>query len=141
MSMDDFIENRITLRMLVPFQGQDHRFEAEVKMPLPFLDLQTFVASLPRKLAERNQVDPYSYLFEMMETAEIEVIGAHGFVSQWLNDAPVSLSAFVETCRTITRQDLLDAIVTQHVESPSPALLAAMRQAYEAGRIEGSHQT
>ena len=133
-------ENRLSLRMLVPFQGHDHCFEAVVNMPPPFVDLQDFVEALPRKLAEQNQVDPYSYLFEMMETADIEVTGAEGFISQWLDDAPLSLPVLIEKCRDTTREALLEHLLLKHTDSPDQELMAALREAYEAGRIVGRHQ-
>lgn len=149
--------NKITVQMLFHFKGEEHCYRAEIQLPLHLGGMTEFYYSLPRRIAERNGVDTYSYMFDMMESSPIEVISATGYVARFLENGPVSMDEFVAACNNVTPESLLQDIAenftlsSQTLQSTITAqadlkvalgkeLEQALKQAYEIGLSKGGSQ-
>lgn len=123
------------------FKGDEHNYHAEIKLPLHLGNMTEFYYSLPRRIAERNGVDTYSYLFDMMESSPIEVISAKGFVARFLENGPISMDEFAAECQKITPELLLKDIA-QRVDSQTGDALSleqALTLAYQIGCSKGEN--
>ncbi len=133
------MNNTITVNMLFHFKGEEYNLTKEVKLPANLDNLQTFISSLPRVLAQDNGIDTYSYLFEMMECTDIYVTQATGFVSRFMPEEPVILETFIESCKQITLDDLLDFTLQTHLPDlvDNQQAKAALKEAFLIGQSAG----
>lgn len=132
--------NVITVQMQFYFKGEEHNYQTEVKLPLHLGNMTDFYYNLPRKIAEKNGVDTYSYMYDMMESTPIEVIAAQGYVSRFLENGTVSMDEFAAECQKITPERLLQDIA-KRVDTQSENALTlekALTQAYQIGLSQGA---
>ncbi len=133
------MNNTITVNMLFHFKGKEYNLTKEVNLPANLGNLQTFISSLPRVLAQDNGIDTYSYLFEMMECTDIYVTQATGFVSKFIPEEPVILETFIESCQHTTLDDLLDFTLQTHLPDlvDDQQAKIALKEAFLIGQSAG----
>jgi hypothetical protein len=89
-------------------------------------------------LARDNGIDPYSYHYEIMAGEAVKVITARGMAADFVEQGVFTVAAFEQAWRARRLGQQLSAIAKEHLGVASleeePALLAALRAAYEAGR-------
>jgi len=132
--------NVITVQMLFHFKGEQYDFSAEIQLPLHLGNMTEFYYSLPRRIAERNGVDTYSYMFDMMESSPIEVISAKGYVARFVENGSISMDEFVAACQEVTPEALLADIAEQMKPSSANSLSIeeGLKLAYEIGLSQGA---
>ncbi len=133
------MNNRIDARMEFSFRGETlapaGRFDLDALMQAEG-DLPDF----HRLLAKANAIDTYSYLYEAMEVCEIHFANATGLAARCVDQGRFDSARF----RTLWREEQewsgLRDIAERHLQisdlDASPALKAALLEAYELGRSE-----
>ena len=131
--------NTVRARMSISFKGENHELDT-------LLDLDKCVAETGAEpdfhllLAKAAGIDPYSYLYEVLETHEIEFLEATGIATlscrnghfDWLQfELHRSEDLRMQRVRTIAEQTLSVHDLDQQVE-----LRAALLAAYQAGQGE-----
>lgn len=123
-------------------------FKGETYAPFATIDLDGLLEhhdSLPpihAILAKRHGIDTYSYLYEVMQEAEIYFDNAQGLAVDFLINGDFDMEAFVARWQENRVQGLLQAIATRelgidHLEQHQ-ALKNALLQAYRLGKNSGS---
>ncbi|MCM8857901.1 MAG: hypothetical protein LC541_20050 [Candidatus Thiodiazotropha sp.] len=118
-------------------------FKGEVHTPLATIDLDDCMATsgaLPpihTLLAKLNNIDTYSYQFEVMELAEIHYSNARGLATQYLKDGLFNTTGFEVAWQEnqITRllQPIASNILGIEDLNDHADLKAALMQAYKLG--------
>lgn len=131
------MKNAIEARMELSFKGEVHHLSSS-------LDLDKLMQSLgclpplQQILATDNQIDPYSYLYEMLETTPITFHQAQGLASDFLQDRILDIPGFEKTwleqqlsikLQEISLQELGIDDLEQH-----PELTRALERAYALGK-------
>jgi hypothetical protein len=119
-------------------------FKGEVFSPSAVIDLdravsqQGLMSSIHRIIARENEIDTYSYLYEVMEQAEIVFDDAQGTAADYLSDGVFDFSGFQaglyeakldQLCREIVRTEMKVDDLNQIF-----GLKRALRKAYELGK-------
>ena len=119
------------------FKGEDYRYTTRIDLDL-ILRQHDAMPSIHDMLARQHSVDTYSYLFEIMQGAEIKFSNPQGLATEYLIGGEFNLSAFeknwqsAKTClllRSIAERELGITDLTQH-----HALQRALIEAYNLGR-------
>lgn len=129
--------NQISVQMVFHFKGEEHNLKADIKLPLHIGDMTAFYYALPRRIAERNGVDTYSYMFDMMESCPIEVVAAEGYVARFLENGPISMDEFVQACNAVTPEMLMADIAERVQDGTNLSLESALLLAYQIGVSQG----
>lgn len=135
-----------TLRATVAFsfQGQTHEISLCV-------DLDAYLQQNPghrdpnpeapdwhRLLAQAADIDPYSYLYEVLESHEVELDAPTGLAAPCLQDGRFDWPRFVHTIQEQTRHTLFERIARETLQAASldaiPGLATALAAAYAAGQ-------
>lgn len=134
--------NEITVQMLFHFKGEQYDYTADIKLPLHLGNMTEFYYSLPRRIAERNGVDTYSYMFDMMESSPIEVISAKGYVARFVENGAISMDEFVAACQEVTPEKLLQDIAEKLNQQADDtfSIEDGLKLAYEIGLSQGASE-
>ncbi|MFZ5467291.1 MAG: hypothetical protein ACOZAI_08535 [Pseudomonadota bacterium] len=131
--------SRNTLRAQVQcsFQGETHALDE-------IIDLDQFPAdeeSQPdfhRHLAKKADIDPISYLYEVLETHDITFSEATGQAADYCHDGQFDWHGFDKARRDAGDWERILAVVQDkiapHELEATPALKAALLAAYRAGK-------
>jgi hypothetical protein len=127
-------------RLIFSFKGQTHELESTIDLDnCPSLDGEA--PNFHQMLARQGGVDPYSYLYEVMESHDIEFSNATGCAAMCCVDGQFDWALFQQ--QRHEEQDLhaVSQIAEQYLEASDldrqPALLAALLAAYRAGKLAG----
>lgn len=128
-------------RLTFSFKGETHELESTIDLD----SCQTVDGGAPnfhQMLARQGGVDPYSYLYEVMESHEIVFSNATGSAALCCVDGQFDWAQFER--QRHEEQDLyaVSQIAEQYLEvgdlDLQPALLAALLAAYRAGKVAGA---
>ncbi|MDH5786328.1 MAG: hypothetical protein OEZ16_12085 [Chromatiales bacterium] len=119
-------------------------FKGETYTPEAVIDLDKVIAAdqdltrLHAKLAQMNGIDPYSYLYEVMESSEIHFSNATGSAAAYLNsEGQFDFEGFRAAYGQSGTPSMLQ-IARQHMQIDNleqiEGLEAALLAAYQAGR-------
>jgi len=133
----------IDVRLDFDFQGKQHALRSRIDLE-PFLRngllADEALPDLYPMLAKDNGIDPYSYEYEVMQMEQPRIVGAEGWLSEFLRDAQLDwqglLAAYrrrqaVAAIRPIARDRLGIDDLDQH-PSLRDALIAAYRLGLES---------
>ncbi|MCU7796312.1 MAG: hypothetical protein KZQ75_04180 [Candidatus Thiodiazotropha sp. (ex Myrtea spinifera)] len=119
-------------------------FKGEVHTPSATLDLDSHMessGSLPpfhALLASTNDIDTYSYLYEVMEMAAVQYSNAKGMAAEFLKDGAFDQAGFETAWRENKITQLLQPIARDYLGIDDidnhTDLRAALLQAYKLGR-------
>lgn len=119
-------------------------FKGETYTPFATIDLDSLLeqgGSLPSihaLLAERNGIDTYSYLYEVMQEEEISFSNAQGLAADFLADGHFDAQAFADRWQENQIIDRLQALATRTLGidclEQHPQIREALLQAYRLGR-------
>lgn len=135
------MKNSIVASIVCSFKGETHA-------PAATIDLDATMAAhghlpdLHATIATQNHIDTYSYLYEVMESQEIEFSQATGIAADCLIDGVFDRHAFEQ--RWLAQQELavLGPIARHHLQiddlTQHPELKAALQAAFEAGKDAGN---
>ena len=128
------MKNSIDAHIEFSFKGEDYAPFATIDLDTGF-DVPT---SLHAILAQKNGIDTYSYLYEVMQQEEIRFDNAQGLAADFLTDGQFDLEAFVARRLELKTFDLLQLIASRVLGiddlGQHPELKNALSQAYELGR-------
>jgi hypothetical protein len=131
------MKNQITANVEFSYKG-------EVFTPSTIIDLdntmaqQDLLPSIHRMIAQENKIDTYSYLYEVMEQAEIIFTNAQGLAIEFLSDTNFDFSAFQGAlCETRHDQMCQEIAATEMGVTDLdkyPGLKSALIKAYALGK-------
>ena len=131
------MKNQITAKVEFSFKG-------DVFSPSAIIDLDQVMAqqdpqpSFHLMIAQENAIDTYSYLYEVMEQAEVIFTDAQGIAAEFLNDGSFNLLALQEVwCEAKLEQMYQEIAVTEigaDALTQYPGLKNALVKAYELGK-------
>ena len=130
------MNNSLEIQVEFSYKGKDHVFSEAVDLDEIFKKCQTW-PSFHEILAKNNDIDVHSYLFEVMEQADLVFVSATGLASEFLKNGHFDLEGFSGKWREERALDLLRPIALQELgmELDSiPGLKAAMLEAYRLGQ-------
>ncbi len=100
--------------------------------------------SLPRLhhiLAMTNDIDTYSYLYEVMEQSPIRFVNAQGAVADFVDNEALDIEGFQQQWRQSRIIDMLQSIASRELSVDDlenhPELKNALLEAYHCGKSAG----
>ena len=118
------------------FRGETHCLRATVDLDdlLSKYDIQPPFHEI---IAQHNKIDTYSYLYEVMEQAEIVFEKATGLAAQFINEGLFDFGGFAARWREDRILDLLKPIAQREIGvdlDSNAALARALLEAYRLGK-------
>jgi len=131
------MKNQITAKVEFSYKG-------DVFTPSTVIDLdhsmaqQEILPSIHRMIAQENKIDTYSYLYEVMEQAEIIFTNAEGLAIEFLSDTNFDFLAFQGALRETSHDQMCQEIAAAEMGVDDldqyPGLRNALIKAYEIGK-------
>ena len=131
------MKNSITANVEFSFKG-------DVFTPSIIIDLdhsmeqQDLLPSIHRMIAQENKIDTYSYLYEVMEQAEIIFTNAQGLAIDFLSETNFDFLAFQGALRDARHDQMCQEIAAEEMGVDDldqyPGLRDALIKAYEIGK-------
>lgn len=119
-------------------------FKGKKFSPSMVIDLNAYVQSdndfnsLYPMLANSNNIDLYSYEYEVMLSEELIFSDANGLADTYLEDGKFDLTAFEQALHDESLTDVISKIASDHLSiddlSSQPDLKAALLEAFKLGR-------
>lgn len=123
-------------------------FKGKTFTPFATIDLDSLLEqggsfpSIHALLAERNGIDTYSYLYEVMQEEEIRFDNAQGSAADFLVDGNFDIGAFAARWKENRIIGLLQTVAARELGidrlEQHPALRNALLQAYRLGKDAGN---
>ncbi|MBN2647632.1 MAG: hypothetical protein JXR44_07600 [Thiotrichales bacterium] len=131
-------KNRLyfTVELRFDFRGQHHCYQSTLPLPWRIEDSHAFCSVLPRRLAEQQQLNAYAYEYEVMESAPIDVVAVPEALIAHLPPLPLPIHTFLKHYQGLEPTWRLQPLAMQFGLEPSPALFAALTEAYRFGQHE-----
>jgi len=131
------MSNTIKAQIFFSFQGKHYSPELEINLD-QLLEAGQDFSRLHEQLAQANDIDTYSYEFEVMESCDIEFSNATGLATEFLSDSgQFDLEGFSQALRGNQTQQNLLKLAQAHMQINSldeiEGLEAALLAAYKAG--------
>lgn len=129
----------------VEFYFQGERFAPSMTLDLDaWLQRGESLEGLYPVLAEKNGIDTYSYMYEVMESESIRFSEATGLARDYLEEGKLDLQGFAEArCRQQVAETIRP-IAKKHMGIDDleqyPGLKQALTEAYRAGLDAGTKQ-
>lgn len=132
------MKNTITVELNNSFKGVENKFQIELPLYFNPSYLEGLPVVVPRRLAEKNNINTYSYQFESMEADDVYVIAAEGLAAELVKDQPVLLAELIQWCASVTVSDQLDYLVENLLPDlkDDPKVKEAIQQAFELGKLD-----
>ena len=131
------MKNTIDVYVSFDFKGQHH----EPELHLDLDELMATTGRLPALLpliARHNNIDAYSYEYEMMEAEDVRVRRATGLAAGFVQDGRLDMAAFeqhwLEQQTLAALTDIASRTLDIEDLSQQPALKEALLAAYRLGR-------
>lgn len=130
------MENGIEVSVEFSFKGERYRLSSKVdldEMLLKYDNIQSFHAIV----AKNNEIDAYSYLYEVMEQADLVFEKATGLAAEFLGDGHFDLEGFSAKWRENRTLDLLRPLAKKALDvdlDSNPALRNVLLEAYRLGK-------
>ncbi len=118
------------------FRGETHRFQATVDLD-EMLSKYDNPPSFYEIIAQHNKIDTYSYLYEVMEQAEIVFEKATGLAAQFLKEGRFDFEGFAAGWRENRILELLEPIAQRELGmglDSNAAFRRALLEAYWLGK-------
>ena len=106
--------NTLEIHVEFSFRGETHRFPATVDLD-EMLSKCDILPSFYEIIAQHNKIDTYSYLYEVMEQAEIVFEKATGLAAQFLKEGRFDFGGFTARWRESRILDLLRPIAQREL--------------------------
>lgn len=131
------MKNRIDACAEFSYQGENHSPSATIELDR-FLEKDGSIPSIHVLLAEANGIDTYSYLYEVMEQAEISFCNAQGMAANFVKDGCFDQEGFVSQWHADKVLSLLQPIAMRELGIDDlerhPDLKKALIQAFNLGK-------
>ncbi|MGB8516558.1 MAG: hypothetical protein WCD45_01585 [Gallionella sp.] len=127
------MKNSIDVRVEFSFKGRDYDLVSHID-----LDTQNHAFSIYQILAREHNIDTISYLYEVMQEADIEFLNARGIAADFLRDGHFDQQAFAGFMQDHQIVSLLQSIAKRELNidelSAQPAIKNALLHAYKLGK-------
>lgn len=131
------MNNSIDASVEFSFKGEDYHYTTCLDLE-QLLQRYDAMPSIHDLLAKQNGVDTYSYLFEIMQGAEIEFSNPQGLAADYLVDGKFDLAALEKSWEHAKTCVLLRAIAVRELGitdlTRNPAIQRALIEAYNLGK-------
>ncbi len=134
------MKNTITVTIPFSFKGKDYQ-------PSSVIDLDDYIqkhndfSSVFHQIAAENNIDPYSYEYEVLESSPVFFSQATGLASECYSDGQFDLQCFIQKKQqnnTQKAQDVIQKIASEilHIEQleENQAMSKALLKAYQMGQ-------
>lgn len=131
--------NTLRARLAFSFKGETHDLDS-------VFDLDTLAAeegeepNFHRLLAQANGIDPYSYLYEVLESYDIDFSEPAGIAANCLHDGRFDWPSFARLRGEAPEMGIIQAIAARLMGvadlGEQPDLKAALLAAYRAGKAD-----
>lgn len=130
------MQSTMTARLMFDFRGETFTYKADIVMPMYIDDEEAFLASIPRMIADKNQVNTYSYEFEIMENSDIEIIYFESRIETSMPELPMPAPEFVSAYQKVCTDAYLDKIAEAYNIDlkANPKISKALKAAYILGK-------
>ena len=131
------MKNRIDACIEFSFKGETYRTSAKVDLDAMMSQMGS-IPDLHKLLASQNNIDTFSYMYEVMEMQEVVFENAEGLAVECLSDGNFDVEKFVQ----LWKEDAVTTVLTsiakrcldiddldQHLE-----IKTALIEAYNAGK-------
>ena len=123
------------------FKGETHRIEATLDLAR-HLSAGAAGPDFHLLLAQAGGIDPYSYLYEVLESSAIDFSRATGGAAPCCRDGLFDWGCYWSQAQKDRDAAVLSAIAARHLGvtdlTRRPDLQAALRAAYQAGQARGA---
>lgn len=131
------MNNRIDARVVFSFKGETYTPSATINLDA-MMEEAGHLRDFHSLLAKENNIDTYSYLYEVMDAHAIQFDNATGLAKSCLIDGQFDIKEFEHLWREEKELEILRAIARRHLEvddlEQHPELKTALREAYNAGK-------
>ena len=131
------MKNSIDARVEFSFKGEDYTHTSTIDLDQLLRDHDA-LPSIHAILARQHSIDTYSYLYEVMQEAEIEFTNPQGSAADFLIDGEFDLSSLATNWQTAKTGVLLAPIAASELGITDLNLHHALRRAlvaaYNLGR-------
>jgi hypothetical protein len=132
--------NTVRARISFSFKGETYDLDSVIDLDRSLGELGV-VPDFHRLLAKAAGIDPYSYLYEVLESHEIEFSEATGVAARSCHDGQFDWSRFERDVREDRDWQAVSAIAEGVMGArdweAEPALKEALLAAYRAGKASG----
>lgn len=130
--------NTVRAHVSFSFQGETHHLDSVIDLD-GFLAEPDAMPDFHRLLAQSAGIDPYSYLYEVLESHEIEFSDATGVAARCCDDGKFDWTRFAREERDwpVVRA-VCESLIGACDWDTEPELKAALLAAYRAGRTAAS---
>ncbi len=132
------IDNTVRARLAFSFKAEDYELDA-------IIDLDRYLGQMPdfhRLLAKAHGIDPYSYLYDALESHDIVFSDATGVAAQSCRDGDFDWSRFEQDRREEEDLRVVGEIAARLLGASAleerPEIEAALLAAYRAGKAAGA---
>ncbi len=131
------MKNSIDATVEFSFKGEDFTYTTCIDLDQMFLRHDA-MPSIHSILAKQHGIDTYSYLFEVMQDAQIEFSSPRGYATDYLTDGQFDPAALTANWQIAKAAALLQPIAKTELGITDlnlhPALKRALLAAYNLGR-------
>jgi hypothetical protein len=132
--------NTVRARLSLSFKGETYALDSVIDLD-ECLGESGEAPNFHRLLARAGGIDPYSYLYEVLEADEIEFSDATGVAARSCCDGRFDWTQFEqdrrEECDWQVVRAIAERIMTGRDLDAEPDLKAALLAAYRAGKADG----
>ena len=130
------MKNSIDAHIEFSFKGEIHALTSTLDLD-QVLDKFITLSSLHQVMAVEHHIDTYSYLYEVMQEAEIHFNNPQGSATEFLNNGVFDLDGYIANRGESSMMDTLQAIALQELSIENleqhPQLKSALTRAYQLG--------
>ena len=133
--------NTIRARLSLSFKGETYELDSVIDLD-ECLGESGEAPNFHRHLAQAAGIDPYSYLYEVLEADEIAFSDATGVAAQSCRDGRFDWAQFAQDAREARDWQAVRAVAEPLLGrrdlDAEPALKAALLAVYQAGQARGA---
>jgi len=130
------MKNCIDAHIDFSFKGEVYALKSTLDLD-QVLDKFIDLSSLHQVIAVEHRIDTYSYLYEVMQEAEIRFDNPQGLATEFLNNGIFDLDSYIANRGESSLMDTLQAIALRELGIENleqhPQLKSAMIKAYQLG--------
>jgi len=135
------VNNTIVASIVFSFQGETHGPGITLDLDA-IMHTHGYIPDLHGSIATANNIDTYSYLFEVMESQEIEFTQPTGLAEHCCVEGVFDAEEFARLWHRQQALSVLGPIAKRHLDIDAleqhPALQAALIAAFDAGKAGSS---
>jgi hypothetical protein len=133
------VKNTIEAHIAFSYKGDDYNLSNIIDLD-SMMENQTDSPDFHLILAQQNDIDTYSYLYEVMESHEITFSNAKGIAADCLTNNHIDLQKFRTLWQEQRAVNIVQVIAKEHLDiedlNQAPQLKTALLAAFLEGKKE-----